>query len=506
MVLHIHLPHLRVDWSATQLNINLVLLLLLSFSSSLLSSTCQELPCSFRTADQLHFVSTVSSASSPSSSSASSPSHAHLPALSIAIGAISCLAVACILLAAALSFLCRRWRQRNGAAIQVRLPSFNIYTPSDANAAPPIRRFTAKELSICTSNFCYRLGRQPNSSVFKGWIEGTPVAVKRVDAKRGGQDGFLASVYQACCVQHTNLVRLLGFCLEKTEMLLVYEYLEAGSLDVVLLKKAEALDWDTRYSIAMKVAQTLLFLHEECGECLVHGNVKLENIMLGEDWSPKLADFGLADLCVRDKIAALRQAKSHDRSPGLANGSVSSAWLSGLRASAATDVYGFGLVLLSLILGRGNIVDALAASNDPIFLEWVYLQAKQGMYEDALDGRLLLEANSSEVRVALQLAFRCMQDDPAARPSMQRVWQVLRDREELGLPPIASLGLGCHTSSETDRDSEHSAEHVLVLDIEREREGAGAVEGNGEIEPCYQVFSMRFHKRSASSFSSMRSA
>ncbi|MCO5607050.1 hypothetical protein L7F22_061242 [Adiantum nelumboides] len=434
--------------------------------------------------------------SSSSSSSASPRPHSHLPVLTIAFGAFSCLVVACILLLAALSFFYRRWHHSSSKG---QLPSFNIYTPSD-NSIPPIRRFTAKELHVSTSNFCYQLGRKTNSCTFKGWIEGTPVAVKRINMKGGGPDGFLASVYQASCVHHANLVKLLGFCLERAEMLLVYEYLEAGSLDTVLLKNAESLDWDTRYGIGMKIAQTLLFLHEECGECLVHGNVKLENIMLGDNWCPKLADFGLADLCVRDKIAALQQAKewSNDNvSPSLAHRSVSSGWLSGFKASAATDVYGFGLVLLSLILGRGNIVDALAASNDPIFLEWIYLQAKQGMYEDALDGRLLLEANPKEVRVALQLAFCCMQDDPSARPRMQRVWQVLRDREELGLPPLSSLAFGCRTSSESGENSEDPGDHVLVLDVEKDKEGGE------EIEPCYQVFSMRSHKRSVSSISSV---
>lgn len=453
---------------------------LLSFSTLFVTALACETDCSLK-----------ESAQSPSSSS-STHSHSHLPVASIAIGALSCFVVVCILLLAAFSFFFRRWRNRHS---QNQLPAYNIYTSAEENI-PPIRRFTAKELHISTSNFCYQLGRNPNSSIFKGWVDGTPVAVKRVDSKGGGQDGFLASVYQASCVNHTNLVKLLGFCLEGSEMMLVYEYLEAGSLDMVLMKAAEALDWDTRYGIAMKVAQTLLFLHEECGECLAHGNVKLENIMLGDDWCPKLADFGLADLCIRDKIAALKQAKDG----GIAN--VSPSWLSGFRATAATDVYGFGLVLLSLILGRGNIVDALAASNDPIFLEWIYLQAKQGMYEDALDSRLLLEANPKEVRVALQLAFCCMQDNTSTRPTTQKVWQVLRDREEIGLPLLSSLAFGCNVSTESDRNSEEPGDHVLVLDVEKDKEN-GVAGSKEEIEPCYQVFSMRWHRRSVSSVSSV---
>ncbi|GLJ15664.1 hypothetical protein SUGI_0257660 [Cryptomeria japonica] len=166
--------------------------------------------------------------------------------------------------------------------------------------------FSYKQLKTATRNFRSKLGSGGFESVYKGSLpDGTLVAVKKMQGSRHNEKQFRAEISSLGNIQHVNLVRLQGFCAEGSRRLLVYDYMPNGSLNSLLFtnnskNKREVLNWKTRLEIALGIARDLLYLHDECRDCIIHGDVKPENILLDSNLSPKLADFGLAKLVGRD--------------------------------------------------------------------------------------------------------------------------------------------------------------------------------------------------------------
>ncbi|KAM1738274.1 hypothetical protein ACFX11_014114 [Malus domestica] len=126
------------------------------------------------------------------------------------------------------------------------------------------------------------------------------IAVKELKSMNQGEKQFPAEVGTISVIQHINLIRMRGFCANASKRFLVYDYMPNGSLQSLLLRKNPImLDWKARYHIAVVTARGLAYLHDECRDCIIHCNVKPENILLDSEYSPKLADFGLAKLLGR---------------------------------------------------------------------------------------------------------------------------------------------------------------------------------------------------------------
>jgi len=162
--------------------------------------------------------------------------------------------------------------------------------------------FRYNNLCRATKNFSERLGGGGFGSVFKGVLnDKTIIAVKRLDGARQGEKQFRAEVSSIGLIQHINLVKLIGFCCGGDKRLLVYEHMPNGSLDGHLFKSnSPVLNWNTRYQIAIGVARGLLYLHKSCRECIIHCDIKPENILLDASFVPKIADFGMAACVGRD--------------------------------------------------------------------------------------------------------------------------------------------------------------------------------------------------------------
>ncbi|GJM88658.1 hypothetical protein PR202_ga04747 [Eleusine coracana subsp. coracana] len=170
-----------------------------------------------------------------------------------------------------------------------------------------VASFTYRELKSFTNKFSDKLGGGAFGSVFRGQLPDrtTTIAVKKLEGLRQGEKQFRAEVSTLGTIHHVNLIRLLGFCSGSGDRnkLLVYEYMSNGSLDRHLFGATpHALSWRTRYQVAVGVAKGLCYLHDKCRDCIIHCDVKPENVLLDVAFEPKIADFGLAKLMGRPRF------------------------------------------------------------------------------------------------------------------------------------------------------------------------------------------------------------
>ncbi|KAL7185255.1 hypothetical protein ACSBR2_027225 [Camellia fascicularis] len=211
-------------------------------------------------------------------------------------------------------------------------------------------RFSYEELRAMTSNFNDKLGEGGFGSVFQGTLsDGTKVAVKRLHGFGQVKKSFLAEVETIGSIHQVNLVRLIGFCAEKSYRLLVYEYMSNGSLDTWIFQRhqEQTLAWQSRKKIIMDIAKGLTYLHEECRQKIFHLDIKPQNILLDEDFNAKISDFGLSKLIDKDQSQVVTMMRG---TPGY----LAPEWLSSI-ITEKVDVYSFGVVVLEMLCGRKNL-------------------------------------------------------------------------------------------------------------------------------------------------------
>jgi serine/threonine protein kinase len=263
----------------------------------------------------------------------------------------------------------------------------------------------------------------------------TTIAVKRLDGARQGEKQFRAEVSSLGLIQHINLVRLIGFCCEGDKRLLVYEHMSNGSLDAHLFQSnAAGINWNTRYQIAIGVARGLSYLHQSCRECIIHCDIKPENILLDASFVPKIADFGMAAFVGRDFSRVLTTFR------GTA-GYLAPEWLGGVAITSKVDVYSFGLVLLEIISGRRNSPEAYSSNN--YHIEYFPVRAISKLHEgdvrSLVDPQLHADFNLEEVERVCKVACWCIQDNELHRPTMGEVVHVLEGQQEIDMPPMPRL-------------------------------------------------------------------
>ncbi|KAK6918973.1 Bulb-type lectin domain [Dillenia turbinata] len=293
--------------------------------------------------------------------------------------------------------------------------------------------FGYKDLQIVTKNFSEKLGSGGFGSVFKGTLsDSTVIAVKKLESISQGEKQFRAEVSTIGMIQHVNLVRLHGFCSEGTKKLLVYDYLPNGSLDTHLFhgkEDSKVLDWKTRFQIALGTARGLAYLHEKCRDCIIHCDIKPENILLDADFSPKVADFGLAKLVGRDFSRVLTTIRG-------TLGYLAPEWISGVAVTVKADVYSYGMMLFEIISGRRNFQTSEDSSID-FFPSWAAskLHAEDDILT-ILDLKLESSEEAEELRKVCKVACWCIQDAEIHRPTMGQVVQILEGLLDVNMPPI----------------------------------------------------------------------
>ncbi|XP_047160878.1 G-type lectin S-receptor-like serine/threonine-protein kinase At2g19130 [Vigna umbellata] len=320
--------------------------------------------------------------------------------------------------------------------------------------------FGYRDLQNATRNFSEKLGRGGFGSVFKGTLgDSSVVAVKKLESISQGEKQFRTEVSTIGTVQHVNLVRLRGFCSEGAKKLLVYDYMPNGSLDFHLFhnnSRKVLLDWKMRYQIALGTARGLNYLHEKCRDCIIHCDVKPENILLDAEFCPKVADFGLAKLVGRDFSRVLTTMRG-------TRGYLAPEWISGVPITAKADVYSYGMMLFEFVYGRRNSEPSEDGQFTffPTFAANVVVQG--GPVVSLLDPVLEGNAEIEEVTRTIKVASWCVQDNEAHRPSMAQVVQILEGILEVNMPPIPrSLQVFVDNQENlvfyTDSNSTHSSQ------------------------------------------------
>ncbi|PKI33223.1 hypothetical protein CRG98_046392 [Punica granatum] len=258
------------------------------------------------------------------------------------------------------------------------------------------KKFLYSELANATSNFKAeeKLGEGGFGGVYKGFLQSTSlyVAVKRISSK--SKQG------------------LIGWCHERKELLLVYEFMPNGSLDFHLFKGRSFLPGNIRYKIAQGLASALLYLHEEWEQCVVHRDIKSSNIMLDSDYNTKLGDFGLARLT--------------------------------FRATKESDIYSFGVVCLEIACGR-RPVDSSLPEDQVVLVGWVWKLQEKGEILKAADPRLGSDFNEPEIERLLIIGLSCTLTDARRRPSAKQALHVLEFNSPLPvLPAEGPAGLATY--------------------------------------------------------------
>ncbi|KAF8030046.1 hypothetical protein BT93_E2465 [Corymbia citriodora subsp. variegata] len=275
---------------------------------------------------------------------------------------------------------------------------------------------TVKEATDNFSN-SKKLGQGGFGAVYMGQLSnGQEIAVKRLSQNSGqGEVEFKNEVILLARLQHRNLVRLLGFCLEGAERLLIYEFVPNSSLDQFIfdpLKRAN-LDWDKHYKIIMGVARGLVYLHEDSRLRIIHRDLKASNILLDLDMNPKISDFGMARLFELDQTQA-----ETNRIVGT-YGYMAPEYAMHGNFSVKSDVFSFGVLVLEIVSGqRNNLFQA--SDHTEVLISYVWKNWREGAISNIIDPSITL-SSSAEITRCIHIGLLCVQENVANRPTMASV-------------------------------------------------------------------------------------
>jgi serine/threonine protein kinase len=294
------------------------------------------------------------------------------------------------------------------------------------------KRFSFKELAHATNNFNdeEKLGQGGFGGVYRGFLRdlNSFVAVKRVS--KGSKQGikeYASEVKIISRLGHRNLVQLIGWCHERGELLLVYEFMPNRSLDTHLFTGESLLIWAMRYKVAQGLASALLYLHEEWEQCVVHRDIKSSNIMLDSDFNAKLGDFGLARL-----VDHMKESQTTVLAGTM--GYMAPECVTTGKASKESDVYSFGIVALEIACGRKPIKHN-APEDQVVMVEWVWELYGIGKVLEAADPRLAGDFDEQQMERLMIVGLWCAHPDRDLRPSIRQTIHVLNFETPLPVLP-----------------------------------------------------------------------
>ncbi|XLS47984.1 hypothetical protein HN51_022342 [Arachis hypogaea] len=297
-------------------------------------------------------------------------------------------------------------------------------------AAVGFRKFTYSELKKATKGFSQEIGRGAGGTVYKALLLDQRIAaVKKLNDAKQGEGEFLAEASIIGRLNHMNLIEMWGYCAEGKHRLLVYEYMENGSLADNL--SSNTLDWSKRYNIALGTARGLAYLHEECLEWILHCDIKPQNILLDSNYQPKVADFGLSKLLNRD---VLTNNPNFSMIRGT-RGYMAPEWVFNLAVTSKVDVYSYGIVLLEMITGKNPAADIQAINGEEPYngrlVTWVREKRREcaSWVEQILDSALGSNYDDNKMEILARVALGCIEEDKEERPTMSQVVEMLQNQD-----------------------------------------------------------------------------
>ncbi|CAM0878818.1 unnamed protein product [Alopecurus aequalis] len=348
--------------------------------------------------------------------------------------------------------LCKTTSSKTERNYEAMLVSYGSLAP---------KRYMYSEVMKITSSRSDQLGRGGYGVVFKGRLhDGRLVAVKFLHDCKGNGDEFVNEVMSIGRTSHVNVVSLHGFCLEGSKRALIYEYMSNGSLDMYIYSEnpKEILGWERLYEIAIGIARGLEYLHHSCNMRIVHFDIKPQNILLDKDFSPKIADFGLAKLChTKESRVSMTGARGtigfiapevHSRTFGV--------------VSTKSDVYSYGMMLMEMVGGRRNVKTIVEKSSEKYFPDWIHDHLEQ---EDGLEACEVTREIEEIARKMILIGLWCIQVIPVYRPTIRKVLEMFeRSLDDLDMPPkqnfsellessVHSLDVQCASSTRSEETS-----------------------------------------------------
>ncbi|KDP33143.1 hypothetical protein JCGZ_13535 [Jatropha curcas] len=340
--------------------------------------------------------------------------------------------------------------------------------PSDANELQNsgnnghnLQLYSVASIRAATDSFSLqnKLGQGGFGPVYKGkFADGQEIAVKRLSRTSGqGLIEFKNELILIAKLQHMNLVRLLGFCIQEEERLLIYEYLPNKSLDSFIFDQSrkQLLNWRKRYNIIEGIVQGLTYLHKYSRLRIIHRDLKASNILLDKDMVPKISDFGMARI-----FRATESEANTNRIVGT-YGYMSPEYAMEGIFSIKSDVYSFGVLTLEIISGRRNH-SAYHYDRPLNLVGYAWEQWKGGRWELILDPTVSDSASNDQVLRCINVALLCVEQDPYDRPTMPDVLSMLTNDVQLPMPKQPAFYVGTTTVKTGEGSTKDLAEKFSV--------------------------------------------
>ncbi|XWS11178.1 hypothetical protein CRYUN_Cryun38cG0061500 [Craigia yunnanensis] len=293
------------------------------------------------------------------------------------------------------------------------------------------RRISYRDLVLATNNFSddRKLGQGGFGAVYKGHLTELDIDVAVKKFSRGSKqrkNDYIAEMTIVSRLRHRNLVQLIGWCHDRGQFLLVYEFMPNGSLDSHLFRNNCTLTWATRNKICLGLATAMFYLHNDWEQCVVHRDIKTGNVMLDSSFNVKLGDFGLARLI------------DHELGPRTTRlagtlGYMAPEYVISGKASSKSDVFSFGVVTLEIVTGK-RATDP--RKNEMGLVEWVWDLYGQEKPLAAVDERLQMEFDEKQAECMVMVGLWCAHPDYTSRPSIRQAIQVLNFESEIPDLPL----------------------------------------------------------------------
>ncbi|XP_016648820.1 PREDICTED: G-type lectin S-receptor-like serine/threonine-protein kinase At4g27290 isoform X1 [Prunus mume] len=312
--------------------------------------------------------------------------------------------------------------------------------------------FSLPTLITATDNFSFnmKLGEGGFGSVYKGrLVDGQEIAVKRLSqSSRQGIAEFKNEVILIAKLQHRNLVKLLGYCIQGEERLLIYEYMPNKSLDSYIFDQTQGrlLDWSQRFHIICGIARGLLYLHQDSRLRIIHRDLKASNVLLDKEMNPKISDFGMARIFGGDQTEGVTKKVVGTY------GYMAPEYAIDGQFSVKSDVFSFGVLLLETLSGKRSR-GFYDRNHNLNLIGHAWRLWKEGRSLEMIDKCLSDSCTLSEVLRCVHVSLLCVQQLPEDRPTMSTVVLMLGGESDLPQPKKPAFFLGKHPSSEAGSSS-----------------------------------------------------